>query len=58
MLPKAYPEAIVKAVLQGLGVNEESAACAVTLPLSEIVLHDKSILKRTLERTDAGKAAS
>lgn len=54
---KDYPEAIVKAVLQGLGVNEENAARAVKLPLSAIVLHDQSILKRTLERAGAGKTA-
>jgi AcrR family transcriptional regulator len=54
---KDYPEAIVKTVLQGLGVNEENAARAVKLPLSAIVLHDQSILKRTLERAGAGKTA-
>lgn len=57
-LPKDYPEAIVKAMLQGLGVDEEAAGHAVTLPLSAIRLDDKSILKRTLERSDAAKLAS
>jgi hypothetical protein len=55
---KDYPETIVKAVLLGVGVNEENATCAVKLPLSAIVLHDQSILKRTLERADAARAAS
>lgn len=54
---KDYPEAIVKAVLQGIGVTEEDAAHAVKPALSAIVLHDQSILKRTLERAGAGKTA-
>lgn len=45
-----YPETIVKAVLKGLGVNEEQAIRAITLPLSAIALHDQSILKRALDR--------
>lgn len=57
MLPQDYPEAIVKALLQGLGMKEEDAARIVALPLPDIALNDQSILKRTLERAES-KAAT
>lgn len=57
MLPKDYPEAVTKAVLQGLGVKEKEAARIVALVLPDIALDDTSLLKRTLERAGDGRKA-
>ncbi len=46
-----YPEAMVLVVLRGLGVEKRLAARLVATPLPAIALDDKSILRRTLERT-------
>lgn len=57
MLPKDYPEAVTKAVLQGLGVKEKEAAKIVALGLPDIVLDDTSLLKRTLDRAGDSRKA-
>ncbi|MBA5606764.1 TetR/AcrR family transcriptional regulator [Duganella sp. FT3S] len=46
-LPANYPEAVVHAVLLGLGIPADEAARLVALPLPKIVLPDNSILNRT-----------
>ncbi|HJV02190.1 MAG TPA: TetR/AcrR family transcriptional regulator [Burkholderiaceae bacterium] len=46
-LPANYPEAVVHAVLLGLGIAADEATRLVALPLPEIELPDNSILKRT-----------
>jgi hypothetical protein len=43
-LPDEYPEAMVKALLKGLGVKEQAAAKAVAAPLPEVTLQEDSIL--------------
>jgi len=48
-LDQDYPEAVVKAMLQGLGMKEEEAAGIVAQPLPEFMLDDTSILNRTLQ---------
>jgi AcrR family transcriptional regulator len=53
-LPDDYPEALVKAILLGLGVSKRDAARCTALPLPDIDLDDKGILKRTLERSRSG----
>ncbi|MFZ6780446.1 TetR family transcriptional regulator [Undibacterium sp. Ji83W] len=45
VLDAGYPEAIVKAMLQGLGVEELKAGKIVELPLPELVLPATSILQ-------------
>lgn len=50
-LPADYPETVVKFIFRGLGVNENDARRYVALPLPEVVLHDQSVLKRSLERS-------
>ena len=57
-LPVDYPEAVVKTILRGLGVNEKDAKRFVALPLPEVDLHDQSVLKRTLERSSGSVESS
>lgn len=57
MLPKDYPEAVTKAMLQGLGMKEKEAAKIVALVLPDIVLDDTSLLKRTLDRAGDSRKA-
>lgn len=45
-LPDDYPEAIVRAMLQGLGVGGAAAAKAAALPLPQMALDESSILMR------------
>ena len=49
-LPDEYPEAMVKALLKGLGVKEQAAAKAVAAPLPEVMLQEDSILLGALVR--------
>jgi AcrR family transcriptional regulator len=46
-LPDDYPEAIVRAMLHGLGVSGAALARAAALPLPQIALDESSILVRT-----------
>ena len=50
-LPEDYPEAVVKAILQGLGVSKSDAARRIALSLPDVDLDDNSVLKRTLHRS-------
>ncbi|HJV52638.1 MAG TPA: TetR/AcrR family transcriptional regulator [Noviherbaspirillum sp.] len=50
-LPEDYPEAVVKAILQGLGVSKSDAARSIALSLPDVDLDDNSVLKRTLHRS-------
>lgn len=49
-LPDDYPEAMVHAILRGLGVSTQAAAQAITLPVPDIALEENSILKGPLIR--------
>jgi hypothetical protein len=48
-LASDYPEAIVSAMLRGLGLSEDDARRCIALPLPEVDLRDESVLGRTLD---------
>jgi AcrR family transcriptional regulator len=52
-----YPEAMVYAMLLGLGIDKKAAARLIANPLPPIEFDDKSILQRTLERASVRLSA-